>query len=192
MDVKSAFLNRVLKEEVYVAQPLGYEVEGKEDKVYRLRKALYGLKKASCAWYNRIDAYLYNRIDAYLLDNGNDNFLIADFKQVTKNEFDMTDLGLLSYFLGIEVKQTENDIFISQEKYVVDILERFNMQNKKPTQTPTIMGLMLRKEDCGSNVNSTLYKSMIGTLMYLTTTRLDIMYGVSLVSRFMETPKEAH
>lgn len=90
------------------------------------------------------------------------------------------------------MKQIENDIFISQTKYVANILERFKMQNNKPTPNPTVMGLKLRKEDCSSNANPTLYKSMIGSLMYFTVTRSDIMHAMSFVSRFMETPKETH
>ena len=69
-----------------------------------------------------------------------------------------------------------------------EFLERFNMQNNKPSSTPTVMGLKLSKEDCSKNVNLTLYKSMVGSLMYLTATRPDIMYAISLISRFMETP----
>ena len=152
MEVKSAFLNGVFKEEVYVVQLLGYEVEGQEEKVYHLRKALYGLKQAPHAWYSRIDSYLldngFDKCDAeptlYINENDgkiliillyvddlifiiSDDFLIVDLKQVMKNEFEMTILGLLRYFLGIEVKQIENGIFISQAKYVADILERFKM-----------------------------------------------------------------
>jgi len=127
-----------------------------------------------------------------LIFTGSDEFFIVDFKEVMKSEFEITNLGSLRYFLGIEVKQTKNGIFISQEKYLADILDRFNMQNSKPTPTPTVMGLKLSKEDCSSNANSTLYQSMVGNLMYLTTTRPDIMYVVSLVSRFMETSKETH
>eukprot|EP00253_Pinus_taeda_P030210 PITA_30210 len=127
-----------------------------------------------------------------LILTGSDDFLIVDFKEVMNSEFEMTDLGLLRYFLGIEMKQRENGIFISQEKFVAYILERFNIQNSKPAPTPTAMGLKLSKEDCKNNANSALYKSMIGNLMYLTTTWPDIMYEVSLVSRFMETPKEIH
>ena len=152
MDVKSTFLNGVLKEEVYIAQPLGYEVEGQEEKVYQLRKALYGLKQALLVWYNKIDSYLLDNgfgkcdgeptiyikesegkilIVVLYVDNliftGSDDFLIADFKQVMKSEFEMNDLGLLRYFLGIEVKQTKNGIFISQANYVAEILERFKM-----------------------------------------------------------------
>ena len=78
---------------------------------------------------------------------GNDVLLIADFKAVMKNEFEMTDFGLLRYFLGIEVKKNEKGIFISQEKYVEEVLKRFNMQNNKAVATPTVMGLKLSKED---------------------------------------------
>eukprot|EP00253_Pinus_taeda_P011133 PITA_11133 len=169
MDVKLAFFNGVLKEEVYVEQSPSYGVEVQEDKVYRLRKALYGLKQAPRAWYSRIDAYL--------LDNG----------------FYKCDSEPTLYIKESDgVKQTENDIFISRAKYVAEILDRFNMHNSKPAPTSTVMGLKLSKEDCSSNVNLTLYKSMVGNLMYLTATRPDILYAVSLVSRFMETPKETY
>ena len=129
MDVKSTFLNGVLKEEVYVEQPPGYEVEGQEHKVCRMKKALYGLKQAPRAWYNRIDAYLidngFEKCDGeptlYIKENdgkilivvlyvddliftSNDASLIADFKAVMKSEFEMTDLGFLIYFLGIEIE----------------------------------------------------------------------------------------
>jgi len=124
MDVKSAFLNGVLKEEVYVEQPLGYEVDGQEHKVCKLKKALSGLKQAPRTWYNRIDAYLiengFDKCDGeptlYIKENdgkilifvlyvddliftSNDASLIADFKAVMKSEFEITDLGFLRYFL---------------------------------------------------------------------------------------------
>jgi hypothetical protein len=107
-----------------------------------------------------------------------------------KDEFEMTDLGLMRYFMGIEVHQSKTSIFISQSKYAHEILKRFNMVNSKVAPTPVIIGLKLSKEDKGSKVDSTLFKILVGSLMYLTTTRLDIMYGVSLISRFMENPKE--
>jgi len=170
MDVKSMFLNEALKRKYMLHNHL---VEGQEDNVYQLRKALYGLKQAPRAWYSKIDYYLldngFNKYDGeptlyikesddkilivvlYLDDlifTGSDDFLVTNFKEVMKSEFEMTDLGLLRYFLGIEVKQTENGISISQEKYAADILERFNMQNNKPAPTSTFMGLKLSKEDC--------------------------------------------
>eukprot|EP00253_Pinus_taeda_P026410 PITA_26410 len=166
MDVKSAFLNGVLKEEVYVEQPPGYEVDGQEHKVCKLKKALYGLN--------------------------NDASVIVDFKAVMKNEFEMTDLGFLRYFLGIEVDQSENGVFISQDKYVEAVLKRFNMQNSKAAMTPTVVGLKLTKEDNRKDFDPKLYKSIVDSLMYLTATRPYIIHTVSLISRFMERPKETH
>eukprot|EP00253_Pinus_taeda_P028924 PITA_28924 len=188
MDVKSAFLNGVLMEEVYIEQPPGYEKKGQEHKVCRLKKALYGLKQAPRAWYNMIDSYLQ--------ENGfekcNDDCLIENFKTVMKEEFEMTDMGLLRYFLGIEIDQNENGIFISQEKYAIELLERFNMQDSKAAITPIAMGLKLSKEDSSKDFDPSLYKSIVGSLMYLTATRPDIMFAISLIFRFMERPKETH
>eukprot|EP00253_Pinus_taeda_P031816 PITA_31816 len=189
MDVKSTFLNGVLKEEVYVEQPPGYEVGGQEHKVCKLKKALYGLKQAPRAWYSR-------RV-AYLIENGFDKCdgeptLYIKENDVMKSEFEMTDLGFLRYFLGIEVDQSENGVFISQVKYVEAVLKRFNMQDSKAAMTPTVMGLKLTKEDNSKDFDPSLYKSIVGSLMYLTATRLDIMFVVSLISKFMERPKEAH
>ena len=106
-----------------------------------------------------------------------------------KSEFEMIDLGLLKYFLGIEVKEMHDGIFISQEKYAGQILERFKMQNSKPTPTPIAIGLKLRKEDSRKRVDPTVYTSMVGSLMYLTTTQPDLMHAVSLIFRLMETPR---
>ena len=109
-----------------------------------------------------------------------------------KEEFEMTDMGLLRYFLGIEVEKNENGIFISQEKYVNEVLERFNMQESKAAITPTVMELKLSRENSSKDFDPSLYKSIVGSLMYLTATRPNIMHVVSLISRFMERPKEAH
>eukprot|EP00253_Pinus_taeda_P031676 PITA_31676 len=217
MDVKSAFLNGVLMEEVYIEQPLGYEKKCQKYKVCRLKKALYGLKQEPRAWYNRIDSYLQENgfekcegeptlyikekdgkiliVVLYVDDvifTGNDDHLIENFKTVMKEEFEMTDMGLLRYFLGIEVDQNENGIFITQAKYVNEVLERFNMQDSKAAITPIVMGLKLSKEDSSKVFDPSLYKSIVGSLMYLTATRPDIMFAVSLISRFMERPKGAH
>eukprot|EP00253_Pinus_taeda_P016492 PITA_16492 len=217
MDVKSAFLNGMLMEEVHIEQPPGYEKKGQEHKVCRLKKALYGLKQAPRAWYSRIDSYLLEKEfekcegepTLYITENdgkilivvlyvddviftGNDDYLIENFKSVMKEEFEMTNMGLLRYLLGIEVDQNENGIFISQARYVNEVLERFNMQDNKVAITPTVMGLKLSKEDSSKDFDPNLYKSIVGSLMYLTATRLHIMFDVSLISKFMERPKEAH
>jgi hypothetical protein len=109
-----------------------------------------------------------------------------------KIEFEMTDLGMMKYFLGIEVNQFEDGIFICQTKYAKDILKRFRMVNCKPVVTPIATGTKLSKNDEGSCVDPTLYKRLVGSLMYLTTTRPDIMFVVNLISRFMETTKSTH
>ncbi|KAH9310047.1 hypothetical protein KI387_037958, partial [Taxus chinensis] len=114
------------------------------------------------------------------------------FKSAMKKEFEMTDIGLMHYFLGIEVQQSKGEVFISQEKYASDVLKRFNMLNCKPTPTPVAIGLKLSKEDEGSFVDPTFFKRLVESLMYLMATRPDIMYGVSLISRFMESPKDSH
>ena len=138
MDVKSAFLNGNLVEEVYIEQPLGFVVKGCEDKVLRLKKALYGLKQAPRAWNNRLDNYFQENgftrcIHEYalyvkkenddllfvcvyvddLIFTGNNQIMFEDFKKAMAQEFEMSDMGLMSYYLGIEVKQMEDGIFIS-------------------------------------------------------------------------------
>jgi hypothetical protein len=216
MDVKSAFLNGFLDKEVYVDQPPGYEVKDQEQKVYKLKKALYGLKQAPRAWYSRIDSYLIangfsrseNEPTLYVKTDppGNillvciyvddmiytGNLMLQEFKTVMQKEFEMTDMGLMRYFLGLEVDQSDQGIFICQHKYAADILKRFRMDKCKAAETPIAAGTRLSKQDTGPAVDSTLYKQMVGSFMYLTTTRPDLMYAVSLISRFMESPKDSH
>ncbi|GKD35292.1 retrovirus-related pol polyprotein from transposon TNT 1-94 [Tanacetum coccineum] len=153
VDVKSAFLNGELKEEVYVNQPQGFEVEGKEEKVYKLKKDLYGLKQAPRAWYSQIDGYfkengfdqskseptLYVKnqgtsdilIVALYVDDlvfaGNNKKMIEDFKNEMMQKYEMSDLGLLNHFLEMEIYQDEGGVFICQEKYVEKILKIFDM-----------------------------------------------------------------
>ena len=218
MDVKSAFLNGKLEEEVYVEQPPGFIIKGQEKKVYKLKKALYGLKQAPRAWNSRIDNYfmqqgfmrcpdehsLYAKANSHgevlfvclyvddLMFTGSSHSMIQDFKLSMKKEFEMTDLGLMKYFLGIEMQQGEDGIFISQSKYAKEILEKFAFEDCHPIDTPVEFGLKLTKEGEGKLVNPTYFKSLMGCLRYLTCTRPDILFGVGLVSRFMETPRTSH
>jgi hypothetical protein len=216
MDIRSTFLNGILEEEVYVNQPPGYEVLGEEHKVCRLKKALYGLKQAPRASYSRIDSYFVdngfnkcgNEPTLYVKMNDEGEILIVclyvedliftanmqtnTFKVAMKKEFDMTDLGLMRYFLGMEVSQNDQGIFICQSKYANDLLKRFKMTNVNSAPTLVALGLKLSKDDQGPSVDATLFKRLVGSLMYLTSTRPDIMFGVSLISRFMDKPKESH
>ncbi|XP_070036103.1 uncharacterized mitochondrial protein AtMg00810-like [Nicotiana tomentosiformis] len=108
------------------------------------------------------------------------------------SQFEMTHLGLMSYFLGIEVSQLDNGIFISQKKYTGDILKRFNMDNAKPILTPVEEKLKLVRDGTGDFVDATYFRKLLGSLRYLTSTRPDITYGVGLISRFMETLRQFH
>ena len=161
LDVKSAFLNGVLQEEIYVEQPAGFIVQGAEDKVYLLKKALYGLKQAPRAWYSRIDNHLQSLgfkkslseatlyvkhkdndvliVSLYvddLLVTGNNALLVEEFKQEMKQVFEMTDLGLMNYFLGMEIIQSKNEVFICQKKYAKEILKKFHMEECRAISTP--------------------------------------------------------
>jgi len=218
LDVKSAFLHGEISEEVFVDQPPGYEQKGEETKVYRLKKALYGLKQAPRAWYSRIESYFFKEgftkcpyehtlfiktadggkiliICLYVDDlifTGNDEVMFDEFKKSMMAEFDMSDLGKMRYFLSIEVLQKEGGIFISQQKYTNEVLERFNMGQCNSVKNPIVPGFKLTKDEGGVQVDSTLYKQMVESLMYLTATRLDLMFVVSLISRYMEHPTESH
>jgi hypothetical protein len=160
MDVKTAFLNGSIEEEVNQQQPKGFEVHDRASYVYRLKKALYGLKQGPRARYSRIDNYLqcigFIKSDAdpnlYLLMKDSNiliivlyvddlfltgaKTLIAACKQNLAKEFEMKDLGLMHYFLGLEIWQQEGRAFLGQEKYTIEILKRFGMEDCKPMTLP--------------------------------------------------------
>ena len=216
LDVKSAFLYGELKEEVYVDQPEGFIRAGEEDKVYRLRKALYGLKQAPRAWFSRLETYFRREgfeksnydhtlffkkdgskllvVSVYVDDlilTGNDEDMCTKFKSSMKEEFEMTDMGKMKFFLGVEVLQSSEGIHISQKKYAKEVLERFNMWSCNSVKNPIVPGTAISKE--GSRVaDATIYQQLVGCLMYLTVTRPDLMFVVCLIARFMSDPKEEH
>jgi hypothetical protein len=217
MDVKFAFLNGYLEEEIFVEQPEGFVIQGEEEKVYLLKKALYGLKQAPRAWYSRIDAHLldlgftkslseftlYLRkindellvVSFYvddLLVTGSNMEQIDVFKREMKNVFEMTDLGKMTFFLGMEVQQKHNEIFICQQKYAKEILKKFNMEECRSTTTPMNQKEKFCKEDGAAKIDETLYRTLIGCLMYLTATRPDIMNATSILSRYMHCASEIH
>ncbi|XP_016169150.1 uncharacterized protein LOC107611769 [Arachis ipaensis] len=127
-----------------------------------------------------------------LISTSNNLKIIAEFKKAMIKHFEMTDMDLMSYFLGIEVLQKDDEIFISQKKYANDILKKFQMEHSKPVPTPVEEKFKLLREDKGREINSTYYKSLIGSLKYLTATRPNIVFGVGLLSRFMEEPYTNH
>jgi len=216
MDVKSAFLNGDLNETVFVQQPPGFVI-GKGDKVLRLKKALYGLRQAPRAWNSKLDkelialGFLKSKLDnAVYRRSSRDSFLlvgvyvddliisgpntedIRNFKQEMMKKFSMSDLGLLNYYLGIEVKQGEGQIVLSQGAYALKILEGAGMSNCNACDTPMECRLKLSKKKEGDAVDPTAYRSIIGSLRYLVNTRPDLAYVVGVVSRYMEAPGKEH
>ncbi|KAL0348980.1 UNVERIFIED_CONTAM: Retrovirus-related Pol polyprotein from transposon RE2 [Sesamum angustifolium] len=207
MDVKSAFLNGCIDEEIYVEQPQGFIAKGSEEKVLRLKKALYGLKQAPRAWYSRIDKYFMDRgfrrslseptlyiksqgndtliVSLYVDDliyTGNNEKMIQDFKEDMMKTFEMSDLGLMHFFLGIEINQEKEGIFICQRKYTETLLKKFKMESCKTVTTPLVTGEKYQKEDGSQKIDGSMYRSLIGSLLYLTATRPDIMFATSLLS----------
>ncbi|XP_074363653.1 uncharacterized protein LOC141704306 [Apium graveolens] len=198
LDVKTAFLNGEINEEVYVAQPEGYENEGKEHLVYKLLKALYGLRQAlepgmgnstDVCWDLGSSVALY--VDN-LLVTGSNVGIIEEFKKQMNSKFEMSDLGKLTYYLGIEVQQKEGYIKIKQSSYAKKILENAGMIGCNPTKYPMDPKEQLTKDDGGKTVDTTQYKSMVGGLRYLVHTRPDISYAVGIISRYMERPTVLH
>lgn len=127
-----------------------------------------------------------------LIFTGNCEKLIAEFKESMKRRFDMTDLGKMRYFLGVEILQREEGIYMCQRKFAREVLERFEMDSSNGVSSPIVPGTKVSKKGGGAVLNTTLYKQIIGSLMYLTVTRPDLTFAVGLASRFMENPTEAH
>nr|GEU53781.1 putative ribonuclease H-like domain-containing protein [Tanacetum cinerariifolium] len=182
MDVKSAFLYGKIEEEVHVFQSPGFEDPDFPDKVYKVGKALYVLHQDSRAWSETFSTYLLdNRFQRGMIDK-------TLFIKKDKNEF----YGRDHILLGLQVKQKEDGIFIRQDKYVNAILNKFGFSNVKTASTPMETHKNLYKDEKGKDVDEHLYRSMIGSLMYLTSSRPDIMFVVCACARFQVHPKNSH
>ncbi|KAJ9549072.1 hypothetical protein OSB04_021615 [Centaurea solstitialis] len=217
MDVKSAFLYGKIEEEVYVSQPPGFEDPNNLDKVYRLNKALYGLHQAPRAWYDTLSTYLLENgfsrgvidktlfikrekqdillVQIYVDDilfGSTKSSLCKDFETLMHKRFKMSAMGELTFFLGLQVEQKKDGIFIHQTKYVHDILAKFGFRDVKPVSTPMEARKQIATDVAGKEVDVHQYRSMIGSLMYLTASRPDIMFAVCVCARFQVQPKESH
>ena len=118
--------------------------------------------------------------------------MISDFKHIMMKEFEMTDLDLMSYLLGIKVIQGDDEIFIHQRKFAAEFLKKFKMEDSNSVKTQIETGIKLMKEGDGRTVDVTYFKQIFGSLRYLTCTRPDICYAVGLVSQYMESPRQVH
>nr|GEV27625.1 hypothetical protein [Tanacetum cinerariifolium] len=202
MDVNSAFLYGTIEEEVYVCQPLGFKDLDHPDKVYRVVKVLYGLHQALRAWYETLANYLLENgfhrgqidktlfikkqkgdillVQIYVDDTNKD--LCKSFEKLMKDKFQMSSMGELTFFLGLQVKQKKDGIFISQDKYVAEILKKFELTEGKSASTPIDTEKPLLKDPDGEDVDVHIYRSMIGSLMYLNSSRPDIMFAQTVVA----------
>ena len=120
------------------------------------------------------------------------NECALDFAKERKNEFEMSMVRELTYFLSFQVKQLNDGIFLSQSKYARELVKKFGLESTKYFKTPTPINLKLSKDESGNGVKETLYKSMIGSLLYLTTSRSDIAFSVGVCARYQACPKESH
>ena len=216
-NVKNAFLHGDLEEEIYMSIPSGFgRVEGK--RVCKLKKALYGLKQSPRAWFGRLTkvmtatGYKQSQGDhtlfiihsavggltiliVYMDDmivTGTDEEEKQALKQCLVKEFEIKDLGRLKYFLGIEVAHSKQGIFISQQKYVTDLLKETGMLGSKPVATPIEPNHRLGEAIGEQTVDKEMYQRLVGKLIYLSHTRPDIAYSVSVISQFMHDPIEVH
>ena len=217
LDVKSAFLNGEVEEELYVKQPEGFLIEGREEWVLRLKKALYGLKQAPRAWYFKLHKCLLSLgftksrheqtvylkfssdhkliVGVYVDDlivTGTRSEDVKTFKARMAEKFEMSDLGSLSLYLGIEVYQRSDGIYLSQAGYARHILESQGLQDCHSVQTPLEGRIKLSKAGGDALTNSTNFRSIVGSLRYLTHTRPDLLYSVGILNRYMEHPTSDH
>ncbi|GKD20105.1 retrovirus-related pol polyprotein from transposon TNT 1-94 [Tanacetum coccineum] len=217
MDVKMAFLNGPLKEEVYVAQPEGFVDPDHPEKVYLLRKALYGLKQAPRAWYDELSNFLMSKgftkgtIDPTLfkIKYGEDILLVQiyvddiifgstnpkyskRFEKLMHSRFEMSLMGEMKFFLGLQIHQSPKGIFINQAKYALEILKKHNMDNCHSIGTPLATKPKLDVDLSGEPVDQSDYRSKIGSLMYLTSSRPDLVQAVCYCARYQARPTQKH
>ena len=217
MDVKSAFLNGELEEKFYVQQPPSFEDPNFPDFVYRLLKALYGLKQAPRAWYETLSQFLIENhftrgtIDKTLFHrnfNGSSIFVLIyvddiifgstdeklcnKFAKLMQNKYEMSMMGELTYFLGLQVKQVKDGIFVSQTKYIYDLLKKFDLTNCSSAKTPMTTATKLEVNTKEAKVDISICRGMVVSLLYLTASRPDIMFTTCLCARFQADPRESH
>ncbi|GKD86297.1 putative ribonuclease H-like domain-containing protein [Tanacetum coccineum] len=185
VDVKNAFLYGQIEEEVYVCQPPGFEDPDHLDKVYKIDQTLFIKRQKGHILLVQIyvDDIIFGSTKKELCD---------EFEKLMKDKFQMSSMGELTFFLGLQVQQKKKGIFISQDKYVHEILRKFNYSDVKSASTPTDLEKPLVPDGDAADVDEHLYRSMIGSLMYLTASRPDIMFAVCACARFQVSPKTSH
>ncbi|GKD57979.1 retrovirus-related pol polyprotein from transposon TNT 1-94 [Tanacetum coccineum] len=187
MDVKTAFLNGILREEVYVSQPNGFVDQDNPNHVYKLKKALYWLKQDPRAWYDLLSSFLLSH-----------NFTkgVVDPTLFTRKEGKdillMSMIGKMSFFLGLQISQSPKGIFLNQSNYALKIIKNYGMETGDLVDTPMVEKSKLDKDPQGKAIDPTRYRGMIGSLMYLTASRPDLIFVVCMYARYQAKPTEKH
>ncbi|KAK0579728.1 hypothetical protein LWI29_030590 [Acer saccharum] len=217
LDVNNAFLQGRLTEEVYMAQPPGFIDSDHPTHVCKLNKAIYGLKQAPRAWYHELRQFLigsgfknsYADTSLFILQSGdtllylliyvddiiltgNSATQVGHFVDALARKFSLKDLGPLSYFLGVEVVPHQHGILLSQRRYIMDLLTRTKMAGAKPVQTPLPTSPPLSLHSGTPLSDPTAYRTVVGSLQYLSLTRPDISFAVNRLSQFMHQPSSDH
>ncbi|WVZ76069.1 LOW QUALITY PROTEIN: hypothetical protein U9M48_024071 [Paspalum notatum var. saurae] len=180
------------KEEVYVRQPPGFESARFLDRVYKLRKALYSLKSLTRPCFCGGDTLIVQIYVDDIIVGGSSHALVSSFAEQLSREFEMSLMGELQFFLGLQIKQGLKGTFVHQAKYTRDILKKFNMGDSKPMTTPMSTNTALDADEDGEAVDQKEFRGMIGSLLYLTATRPDIQFAVCLCARYQASPRTSH
>ncbi|GKB97873.1 retrovirus-related pol polyprotein from transposon TNT 1-94 [Tanacetum coccineum] len=217
MDVKTAFLNGNLWEEVYVSQPDGFVDSDNPNHVYKLKKALYGLKQAPRAWYDMLSSFLISQdfskglVDPtlFIRKEGKELLLVQVyvddiifaastpelcdlFAKIMCSKFKMSMMGKISFFLGLQNFQNPRGIFINQSKYALESLKKYGFDTCDPVDTPMVEKSKLDEDKEGKAVDPSHYRGMIGTLLYLTASRPDLQFAICMCARYQARPTEKH
>ncbi|GKC00894.1 retrovirus-related pol polyprotein from transposon TNT 1-94 [Tanacetum coccineum] len=193
MDVKTTFLNDILREEVYVSQPDGFVDQDNMNYVYKLKKALYGLKQAPRAWYDLLSKFLLSQkfskgiVDSTL-------FIRRQGKYILLVQIYVDDIIFASTTpeLRLQILQIPRGIFINQSKYALESLKNYGMESSDPVDTPMVEKSKLDEDTQGKAVDPTHYRGMVGTLMYLTASRSDLTFAVCMCAQYLAKPTEKH
>ncbi|GJX45511.1 retrovirus-related pol polyprotein from transposon TNT 1-94, partial [Tanacetum coccineum] len=217
MDVKTAFLNGNLREEVYVSQPDGFVDPDNPNHVYKLKKALYGLKQAPRAWYDMLSSFLISQdfskgsVDPtlFIRKEGKELLLVQVyvddiifaastpelcdlFAKIMCSKFKMSMMGKILFFLGLQISQSPRGIFINQSKYALESLKKYGFDSCDPVDTPMVEKSKLDEDKEGKAVDPSHYRGMIGTLLYLTASRPDLQFAICMCARYQARPTEKH
>nr|GEZ71549.1 hypothetical protein [Tanacetum cinerariifolium] len=192
MDVKIAFLDGNLREEVYVSQPDGFVDPNNLNHMYKLKKALYGLKQAPRAWRNGNDLLLVQICVDDIIFAASTLELCDLFANLMCSKFKMSIMGKISFFLGLQISQNPRGIFINQSKYALESLKKYGFKSCDPVDTPMVEKSKLDEDREGKAVDPSHYCGMIGTLLYLIASRLNLQFAICMCARYQAWPTEKH